>query len=95
MKSVVGFEINSIKKKKDILESLHKEVIRELNKVHKLSKVLEDPNSSMSDRNKSQSEIYKIKAKLLDISKEMDSLRTRIYGDWAPESEKGNEKIGD
>jgi hypothetical protein len=25
----------------------------------------------------------------------MDSLRTRIYGDWAPESEKGKEKIGD
>ncbi len=95
MKSVIGFEINSIKKKKDILESLHKELIRELNKVHKLSKVLEDPNSSMSDRNKSQSEIYKIKANLMDISKEMDSLRTRIYGDWAPESEKGKEKIGD
>ena len=56
--------------------------------------MLEDPNSSMADRNKSQSDIYKIKAKLLDISKEMDSLRTRIYGDWAPESEKGNEKIG-
>jgi len=94
MKSVIGVEINSIKKKKDILESLHKEVIRELNKVHKLSKVLEDPNSSMSDRNKSQSEIYKIKAKLMDISNEMDSLKTRIYGDWAPESEKENEKIG-
>lgn len=81
--------MKSIKKMKNELDSKHKEIIRELNKINELKNNLKSESLSRTDVIKIESDIQKIKATLKGLGEDMERMTREVYGSWAPRNRTG------